>query len=833
MIDPKIHKVLIIGGGPSKVGQENELDAAVFQTIVSFKRAGVKSIVLDNNPYSIATTEIQPASAFIEDISIDNVVKIIQSEHPDAILPTLGGPNAISICQQLVEMRLLAKYSVQLLGLSKNALKLVGNPLRFSQLMKEVQAPMISSTIVHSNAEALSLVKTVGFPIIVKPVRSSINSRRTICNNFDDLDMALTESFADSTLNRCVMEKSIVGYKELSILGMRDPNGTKMIINGVEDIDAVGIHSGDSIAVSPIQTIADFVYQHLREATLRIMEQLEIVGACEVSFALNPDTDDYFVTKVSPNYNRGFALATLATGYPLNYVAAQLVLGNGFADIKLPHGYAKLTTFMEPLMDRIMIRIPLWPYDSLKNVDQHLDQSMKSIGSAVGIGRTVEEAILKAMRSSQFNPRDVLPNMEELSDDELISQLIHPKASRILVLIEALRRHYPVEDLSELTKIDPFYFKRLQKLLAVENLILREPLTEHSLKIAHQNGFGDGMLAATWQTDLDKLRYFAKVNHSIPTFKMIEPSAGEELPDIRSFYSSFERENESTRLSDHSALVIGRGGNRLGPNSAADYYTSEVLIQMHRLGYKTILLNNNPNSVSLSPQLSDKQYIEPIQIGAILNIAEVEKPSIVVVPGNRHYLVRQLKQYPELKVVVLPPDQETGVTLPQKTSFALNFFVTKQQSRFINAVKLASGKNHELKDISHLGYPYDIDDAKLAPLIEDAKDLIGNSYWKGLVQILVLEDQGLFKVVGIRPVRIIETIFLNRITNINWIKMLVKLYTNQLSSDDLDKTFRELSLIPYAEMTPTFPFSDLKIDQKVGKTNQEVGAVITFNPDEQ
>nr|WP_255552588.1 ATP-grasp domain-containing protein [Lactobacillus sp. Sy-1] len=698
--------------------------------------------------------------------------------------------------------------------------------------MKEVQEPIISSTIVHSNAEAFDLVRQVGFPIIVKPVLSSINSRRTICNSFDDLEIALSESFTDSTLNRCVIEKSIVGYKELSIIGIRDPNGTKLIINGVEDIDAIGIHSGDSIAVSPIQTITDSVYQRLRKATLNIMEQLEIIGACEVSFALNPDNNDYFVTKVTPNYNRGFALATLATGYPLNYVTAQLVLGNGFADIHLPHAYAKLTTFMEPLMDRILIRIPLWPFDSLKTVDQHLDQSMKSIGSAVGIGRTVEEAILKAMRSSQFNPRDVLPNMEELSDDEMISQLIHPKASRILVLIEALRRNYPVEDLSELTKIDPFYFKRLQKLLAVENLVVKEPLTEESLRTAHRRGFGDGMLAAAWQTDLDKVRYLGKLKNSVPTYKMIEPSAGEEAHSIRSFYSSFERENESHQLSDRSALVIGRGGNRLGPNSAADYYTSEVLIQMHRLGYKTIIMNNNPNSVSLSPQLSDKQYIEPIQIGAILNIAEIEKPAIVVVPGNRHYLVRQLRQYPDLKVVVLPPDQETGVTLPQKTSFAMNFFVTKDESRFINTVKLASGKNHELKDISHLAFPYAIDDDKLAGLITDAKELISSSYWKGLVQILVLEDQGLFKVVGIRPIRIIETIFLNRISNVNWIKMLVKLYTNQLTTEDLNKTFKNLSFIPFAEMKPKFPFIDLKVDQEVGSTNQEVGAEINLDPPE-
>ncbi|UQS86598.1 ATP-grasp domain-containing protein [Nicoliella spurrieriana] len=831
MIDQSINKVLIIGGGPSKVGQENELDAAIFQTVVSFKRVGVKSIIIDDNPYSIATTEIKPASAFIEAVNLDNLVKIIQCEHPDAILPTLGGPNAIALCQKLDEMKILAKESIQLLGLSKAALKLVGNPLRFSQLMKEVQEPIISSTIVHSNTEAFDLVRKVGFPIIIKPVLSSINSRRTICNSFDELDSALTESFTDSTLNRCVIEKSIVGYKELSVLGIRDPNGTKLIINGIEDIDAIGIHSGDSIAISPIQTITDFVYQRLREAALKVIDQLAIVGACEVSFAVNPDTNDYFVTKVTPNYNRGFALATLATGYPLNYVAAQLVLGNGFADIHLPHDYAKLTTFMEPVMDRILIRIPLWPFDSLKHVDQHLDQSMKSVGSAVGIGRTVEEALLKAMRSSQFNPRDVLPNMEELSDDELISQLIHPKASRILVLIEALRRNYPVEDLSELTKIDPFYFKRLKKLLTVENLLLDRPLTADALITAHRSGFGDGMLAAAWQVDLDKVRAFSQSEHSLPTYKMIEPSAGEESPTIRSFYSSFELENESHQLSDRSALVIGRGGNRLGPNTAADYYTSEVLIQMHRLGYKTIIMNNNPNSVSLSPQLSDKQYIEPIQIGAILNIAEIEKPAIVVVPGNRHYLVRQLRQYPELKVVVLPPDQETGVTLPQKTSFAMNFFVTKDEIRFINTVKLASGKNNELKDISHLAFPYDIDEQQLKGLITDAKELISSSYWKGLVQILVLADHDHFKVVGIRPIRIIETIFLNRISNVNWIKMLVKLYTNHLSADDLDRAFNELSFVPSAEMKPTFPFIDLKVDQIVGTTNQEVGAQINFDPE--
>ncbi|WP_105956026.1 carbamoyl phosphate synthase preATP-grasp domain-containing protein [Apilactobacillus quenuiae] len=827
MFKHEIKKVLILGSGPSSIGNETELDSAAFQMMVALKKNGIKTLIIDNNPFSLTMTEVQAANTFVKEINLKNVLEVLKKAKPDAIIPTVGGLRAIHITQELLNQGILKELNVKIIGISEAALKTVNDSNRMKTVINQSNEPCIPSKIVNNESEAFDVVRQIGFPIIVKPINQKDSAKRRVCKNTDELSYFLDNSFNDQN-KKFIVEKSVVGFKQIEMVGIRDENGTKILINGLENVDAVGVHSGDSIVVSPIQTLTDIEYQNLRTATFKIMENLEIVGVCHLQFALSTKDNLYFITKINPLVNQSTAFSARATGYPLVYTCTNLMLGKQLNEIQLPEKYNHLTPIMEPSLDHVVIKIPIWPFENIPQASQRLNTVMKSVGSTVGVGRTVEEALLKALRSSQFSPRDILPSMKNLDNDELINRLIHPQSNRLLVLIESIRRGYQVDDLEELTKINKFYFYKLKKLLEIEELIINHPMELNTIEHAHKFGFGDGMMAETWHIPIQKVREIYHQYNEYPTYKSIESSAGELKQNIESFYSSFEKENESYKESQKTALVIGRGGNKLGPNTAADYYTAEVLIQLHKLGYKTVVMNNNPNAVSLSPQISDKQYIEPIQLGDILNIIELEEPVRVFVPGNRHFLMKQLKKYKELNVQILPPDQDTGVILPKNVSYALNFFVTNENNYFISSEKLISNLNNDLDHVTNYEMPYgDIDDNQLIQNIKESYTHIDKSNWIGLVQILFNEkNNGESEYVGIRPLRLTETIFLSKATGINWIRELVKFYTKRFDSKIIDELNTNQDRI--ASMRATFPFKQLNLYIDHGNSSQEIGAKLKF-----
>ncbi|URL61413.1 ATP-grasp domain-containing protein [Acetilactobacillus jinshanensis] len=824
-------KILIIGSGPSSIGNENESDAASFQIITQLIKHHVTPFVIDDNAFSVTLSLLDKSQVFINKITIHNVIQAIKKARPDSILPTLGGKRAVKITQFLLARGVLTKYHVKIVGISDEALKLVSNPLRFGEVVHDCNEPTITSTIVSSFQDAELIADKIGYPVMIKSLSPRYRIRRRICKDPEKLRVNLKKYLNDSEINKCIIEPDITGYQEFSMIGVRDDQGTRMIINSIEDIDAFGIHPGDSLTITPIQTLTDPQYQRLRNATLKIMDTLDINGFCGVQFAFNRSGNYYFITKVVPYYTRAVALSCKASEYPLLEVYTDFLMGQNFSTLKLSNEYDPKTKCLEPSLDHVLVKIPLWQFKDIKTSDQHLGSLMQSVGSSIGVGRTIEEALLKALRSSQFSPKDVLPNRRNMSDDELIDQLIHPQASRILVLIEALRRHYPVHDLAELTKIQPFYFYKLKRLLAVEKNILNKPGNIDTIKRAHESGFGDGMLAETWNQSLAQIRDADQKGETRPTYKQIEPSAGEFIQHTRTYYSSYEHENESAQLSDRSALVIGRGGNQLGPNTSADYYTAETLIQMHKLGFKTIIINNNPNAVSLIPRISDKQYIEPVQLGNITDIIHLEKPQLIVVPGNRHFLLRQLtRRFPD-QAIILPPDQKTGVTIPKRASVGLDFFVSTHQQQLITPMKLISRFHSELKYVNEIK-PFQINDDKLLHTLKhQAIHVINQSNWKGLVQVLFKTGPNGYSLVGIRPLRTTETVFLNQISNVNWIRALIQLYTHQLTPAQFVSIFKRLKVLP-AKMTDTFPFKQLSVVKPHLKpkfnNNHAVGARLTL-----
>ncbi|GLB46864.1 carbamoyl-phosphate synthase (glutamine-hydrolyzing) [Philodulcilactobacillus myokoensis] len=821
----KFHKVLIIGGGPSSIGHENELDAATFQTILTFQKFNIETVLLDNNPFTLTMDLLPDQDIFINEINYSNVLKLIKKVHPDAILPTLGGLHAIRLCKELIHQNILKNQGIKLLGASQLAIFMINNPIKMGRIIKNIHENIVPSTIVSSRENAVYIARKIGLPVIIKPVSKHHSPYRQNCKNFNQLDHALDNFFKHSSSHQCIVEKSIVGYKELETIGIRDESGTKILISGLENIDAVGIHSGDSIIITPFQTITDPEYQKIRNATFKIMDALRVIGFCHVQFALDPTTKRFFVTKITPSFSRSITLAAKATNYPIAAVCSQLILGRTLEHVSLPSKYSHLIPIMEPTLDHVVIKMPLWPFDNVPKASHHLNTVMKSVGSTIGIGRTIEEAMLKALRSSQFSPRDVLPSMQNLSDDNMINQLIHPRQNRILVLIEALRRGYSPAELAELTKIDQFYFYKLRNLLVVENEIINHPLRSSTVKAAHNSGFGDGMLAETWNVPIEKIFDLGQKCHSIPTYKAIESTAGEVLNTSSSYYSSYEKENESHRFKSDSALVIGRGGNQLGPNTAADYYTAQTLIQLHHSGYQTIIMNNNPNSISLCPKISNKQYIEPIQLGNILDIIYLEQPKIIFIPGNRHYLVRELSKR-HFKIAIIPPDQETGVLRDSKASFGIDFFVTANHCHPISTVQFNLKQPQQLKLIFKYMAPLKMSSRVIKNLTSQAiNEIKSSSEWHGLVQALFIHNQNGNHLIGVRPLKITETVFLNRVTGINWIHELIKYYTHQLDRNKLIHLLEHQEQ-KHLEMVAKFPFRQLKVRTKNGLDSQIVGAKI-------
>lgn len=823
----QIHKVLIIGGGHTDIGHETELDGVIYQTIQTFQRLGIKTLLLDNNPYSISLESVQPSNMFIQSVTVDNARKIIEKEQPDAILPTIGGLLAIRVTQELLETGVLGENEVRILGMPPLALQQISNPALTQQFLTQINQPVIRSQVVKDFDDAFDVLRDIGYPVIIKSVSPWGDANRQLCENEDQLDSALESGFEQSRIHQCVIEQSVVGNKEIEMVAIRDKSGTKLLISGIENMDPIGIHSGDSIMFVPTQTLTDREFQTLRDATLSIIQALKITGVLHTQFALNSETHSYYVTKISPYFDRSVSLAAKATGYPLAHVIANLATELQLAEIKLPDNYAKQIALMEPTVDHVVAKFPLWPFEDVPSADDHLNTVMKSVGSTIGIGRSTEEAMLKALRSSQLSPKDVLPQIK-LNDNELIDQLIHARSTQIFALVEALRRHYQVDELSELTKIDPFYFYKIKHLIKIETETIANPMDAKTLEKAKYFGFGDGMIAGMWQVSIDAIRTFAKESQILPTYKAVEPTAGEFDKVSTIYYSTFETENESKKLEAKSALVVGRGGNQLGPNTSADYFTVSLLNQLRKADYKTIIINTNPNALSLIPQLSDKQYVDPIQLGDLLNIIELEHPEVIFIPGNRHYLTRELKKR-RLPVVVLPPDQEAGVELSEQANLELSLFVTDDEVTPIELVRLLSGDHsNQLDQVSGFKTPPTLSEDEQNLIITQAVAEAKKRNLRGLVQVLFLQSQDQVKFTGIRPARLTEIAFLNKVTGVNWIRILVQQKLGLLSPDSL-ATFK-LNLHPdrVVLMQFNYPFNQLRVKNQAGSSQQQVGAEIAF-----
>ncbi|MBC2325588.1 carbamoyl-phosphate synthase large subunit [Listeria booriae] len=626
-----IETILVIGSGPIVIGQAAEFDYAGTQACLSLKEEGYRVVLVNSNPATIMTDVEMADKVYIEPISLDFVSRIIRKERPDAILPTLGGQTGLNMAMELAEAGILEACGVEVLGTDLVAIKKAEDREAFRDLMHELGEPVPESDIIHNLQEAQNFVAKIGYPVIVRPAYTLGGSGGGICHNDADLAEIVASGLKLSPVTQCLLERSIAGFKEVEYEVMRDANDNAMVVCNMENIDPVGIHTGDSVVVAPSQTLSDREYQMLRDVSLKIIRALEIEGGCNVQLAIDPDSYEYYVIEVNPRVSRSSALASKATGYPIAKLAAKIAVGLTLDEMKNPVTGTTYAHF-EPTLDYVVSKIPRFPFDKFEKADRRLGTQMKATGEVMAIGRNLEESLLKAVRSLEIGTTHLyLEEAENASVEELERKICFPEDDRLFFLAAALRKGWTIEDLHDKTKIDLFFLYKLAKIIEQEAVIAEHVKDEEVLREAKRNGFSDGAIAKLWDMTEREVYDFRKDTGIIPVYKMVDTCAAEFESTTPYFYSSYEDENESVRSEKESVIVLGSGPIRIGQGVEFDYATVHSVWAIQQAGYEAIIINNNPETVSTDFSISDKLYFEPLTLEDVMHVIELEKPLGVVV----------------------------------------------------------------------------------------------------------------------------------------------------------------------------------------------------------
>jgi len=633
-----IKKVLVIGSGPIIIGQAAEFDYAGTQACRSLREEGLEVVLINSNPATIMTDANMADRIYIEPLTTEYVTKVIKQEKPDGLLPTLGGQVGLNLALQLAESGVLAAHGVRLLGTPLDAIKKAEDRELFKEMLQEIGEPVPESVIVSSLKEAEDFANKIGLPLIVRPAYTLGGTGGGIAHTMEELRSITTIGLKYSIINQALIERCVVGWKELEYEVMRDSANNSLTLCSIENIDPMGIHTGDSIVVAPSQTLSDVEHQLLRTASLKIISALGIEGGCNVQFALDPKSYEYFVIEVNPRVSRSSALASKATGYPIAKVAAKIAMGLTLDEIKNPIVGTTYACF-EPALDYVVIKYPRWPFDKFTLADRKLGTQMKATGEVMSLDRTFEGALLKAVRSLEIGlDHLILPGAEELSNAELEAKLFSAEDERLSLVAEALRRGQSTEWVHQVTQIDCFFLNKINNILQLEKEIAAAtaagvgaiPLT--LLAKAKKFGFSDDYLAKlTGQTSAE-VRTLRLSNGIRPTFKMVDTCAGEYEAEAPYYYSSYDQVDEAyTSGTKPKVLVLGSGPIRIGQGIEFDYCSVHSVWALKEAGYETIIVNNNPETVSTDFDTADRLYFEPLTPENIFNIIDIEKPEGVIV----------------------------------------------------------------------------------------------------------------------------------------------------------------------------------------------------------
>lgn len=626
-----IKKILVIGSGPIIIGQAAEFDYAGTQACIALKEEGYEVVLVNSNPATIMTDTEMAENVYIEPLTAESVTRIIRKEQPDAILPTLGGQTGLNLAVELSELGILAECGVEVLGTKLSAIQKAEDRDLFRSLMRELNEPVPESEIIHSLAEANEFVGKIGFPVIVRPAYTLGGTGGGICSNQEELEEIVENGLKLSPVHQCLLEKSIAGFKEIEYEVMRDKSDHAIVVCNMENIDPVGIHTGDSIVVAPSQTLSDREYQLLRNVSLKLIRALEIEGGCNVQLALDPESFQYYIIEVNPRVSRSSALASKATGYPIAKLAAKIAVGLTLDEMMNPVT-GKTYACFEPALDYVVSKIPRWPFDKFESGNRKLGTQMKATGEVMAIGRNLEESLLKAVRSLEADVYHLeLKNADMISDDVLEKRIRKAGDERLFYLAEALRRGYTVQQLHDFSKIDLFFLNKIAGIVEFEKKLKQAKGDASVLTEAKKLGFSDIYISKAWQMEERAVYQLRKELMIKPVYKMVDTCAAEFESETPYFYSTYEEENESEVTKKKSVVVLGSGPIRIGQGVEFDYATVHSVWAIKQSGYEAIIVNNNPETVSTDFSISDKLYFEPLTIEDVMHIIDLEQPEGVVV----------------------------------------------------------------------------------------------------------------------------------------------------------------------------------------------------------
>ncbi|MBQ8015294.1 MAG: carbamoyl-phosphate synthase large subunit [Clostridia bacterium] len=622
-----IKKVLVIGSGPIVIGQAAEFDYAGTQACLALKEEGYEVVLCNSNPATIMTDTTVADKVYMEPLTLEYVAKIIRYERPDAVLPGIGGQTGLNIAMQLEKKGVLAECRVELLGTKSESIERAEDREMFKKLCESLGEPVLPSDIANSVEEGLKVAEGIGYPVVLRPAFTLGGTGGGFADNEDEFVPLMKNALSLSPVSQVLIEKSIKGYKEIEYEVMRDSNDTAITICNMENIDPVGIHTGDSIVVCPSQTLTNKEYHMLRDSALKIIRALEIEGGCNVQFALDPKSFQYYLIEVNPRVSRSSALASKASGYPIARVSAKIRIGMTLDEIRI----ANTPASFEPTLDYVVTKMPRFPFDKFADANNSLGTQMKATGEVMSIGRTIEESLLKAIRSLEIG----LYHLENkkfngMSEDELTEYIKIGTDDRIYAIAELLRIGCSEGKIAQASGIDVLFINKLKNIIDEETEIKTNPLNTDVLRVAKKTGFSDREIAKLWnmsETEIFKIRKNAGI---IPVYKMIDTCASEFDSYVPYFYSTYEEENESVVSDNKKVIVLGSGPIRIGQGVEFDYSTVHAVKTIKAAGYEAIIINNNPETVSTDYTCSDKLYFEPLCVEDVMNVIELEKPMGVI-----------------------------------------------------------------------------------------------------------------------------------------------------------------------------------------------------------
>ena len=648
-----IKKVLVIGSGPIVIGQAAEFDYAGTQACLALKEEGYEVVLCNSNPATIMTDTTIADKVYMEPLTLEFIAKIIRYERPDAILPGIGGQTGLNLAMQLEKKGILKECQVELLGTRSKSIEQAEDRELFKELCTSLNEPVLPSDIANSIEEGIEVAKKIGYPVVLRPAFTLGGTGGGFADDEKELKGLIKHALTLSPTHQVLIEKSIKGYKEIEYEVIRDKNDSAITVCNMENLDPVGIHTGDSIVVCPSQTLTNKEYHMLRDSALKIIRALEIEGGCNVQFALDPKSFQYYLIEVNPRVSRSSALASKASGYPIARVSAKIGIGMTLDEIML----ANTPALFEPALDYIVTKMPRFPFDKFADANNSLNTQMKATGEVMAIGRSFEESLLKAIRSLEIGLEHIYNSkFDEYSNEQLLEYIKIGTDDRIYAIAALLRNKIDINTIANLTAIDMFFLKKIENIIEQETKLKENPLNIETLKEAKQMGFSDKIIGQYWhQNELD-IRNLRKENNILPVYKMIDSCASEFSSYIPYFYSTYEDENESIVSKKEKIIVLGSGPIRIGQGVEFDYSTVHAVSTIKNAGYEAIIINNNPETVSTDYTCSDKLYFEPLCVEDVMNVIELEKPIGVIATLGGQTAINLANPLSELGVKLIGTD---------------------------------------------------------------------------------------------------------------------------------------------------------------------------------